>query len=165
MVKLSAREHFRIELARLVNVTFSAEMLDDDRRDYWLEVVEPAWDGLATFWDEVAPVPKEEWQPIILGALVACASPSQWRAPRLAAAKALADAKVKAKAEEARKRAQEFREKSRSEWMEKHGYEEKEVTVNTKAFWQAQSFGPASEVRRIDPSTGKVVESINLHDK
>ena len=25
--------------------------------------------------------------------------------------------------------------------------------VNTRAFWQRQSFGPASEVRRIDPAT------------
>lgn len=42
--------------------------------------------------------------------------------------------------------------------------------VNTKAFWQRQSFGAASPVRRIDPTTGKVIEEIhcedgNLHNK
>jgi predicted amino acid dehydrogenase len=37
--------------------------------------------------------------------------------------------------------------------------------VNTKAFWQSQSFGPASEVKRIDPATGQVIEVIGQLDK
>jgi hypothetical protein len=35
--------------------------------------------------------------------------------------------------------------------------------VNTKQFWQKQKFGPASNVRRIDPKTGEVMEEINPH--
>jgi hypothetical protein len=34
-----------------------------------------------------------------------------------------------------------------------------------KEFWRGQSFGPASEVRRIDPLTGDVIEVIRQHDK
>ena len=34
----------------------------------------------------------------------------------------------------------------------------KKVAVNTKAFWQGQSFGAASPVRRIDPKTMLPVE-------
>ena len=41
----------------------------------------------------------------------------------------------------------------------------KEGLVNTTAFWQKQQFGPASEVRRIDPLTGNVIESVCHHDK
>lgn len=33
--------------------------------------------------------------------------------------------------------------------------------VNTKQFWQRQKFGPASNVRRIDPKTGEVIQEIN----
>jgi len=35
--------------------------------------------------------------------------------------------------------------------------------VNTKQFWQKQKFGPASNVRRIDPKTGEVIQEINPH--
>jgi hypothetical protein len=34
-----------------------------------------------------------------------------------------------------------------------------------RKFWQGQSFGPASEVRRIGPFTGKVIEYVDPHDK
>ena len=34
-----------------------------------------------------------------------------------------------------------------------------------RKFWQGQSFGPASEVRRVDPLTGGVIEVIRQHDK
>ena len=44
-----------------------------------------------------------------------------------------------------------WREDARQAKMKKSGYDR----VNTKAFWQRQTFGPASEVRRIDPSTYK----------
>jgi hypothetical protein len=37
--------------------------------------------------------------------------------------------------------------------------------ATTKTFWQTQSFGPASEVRRIDPLTGEVIQVIGNHDK
>ena len=33
--------------------------------------------------------------------------------------------------------------------------------VNTKQFWQRQKFGAASNVRRIDPKTGEVIQEIN----
>jgi hypothetical protein len=158
VVKLPAREGFRVEFARLVNVTFSSEMVDNDRRAYWLEVIEPIWDGLAKSWDASGPVSELDWQPIIFNALAPCVGPAQWHLPRIAAQK-------KAKAEKARKNAQDFREKSKAEWMQKNGYEEAKPVVNTKAFWQGQSFGPASEVRRIDPLTGDVVEVIRQHDK
>lgn len=35
--------------------------------------------------------------------------------------------------------------------------------VNTKQFWQKQKFGPASNVRRIDPKTKEVIHEINPH--
>lgn len=34
----------------------------------------------------------------------------------------------------------------------------KEPKAQTKAFWQGQSFGAASPVRRINPKTGEVIE-------
>jgi hypothetical protein len=34
-----------------------------------------------------------------------------------------------------------------------------------RKFWQGQSFGSASDVRRINPLTGKVIEVIRQHDK
>jgi hypothetical protein len=34
-----------------------------------------------------------------------------------------------------------------------------------RKFWQGQSFGSASDVRRIDPLTGEVIEVIRQHDK
>jgi hypothetical protein len=33
------------------------------------------------------------------------------------------------------------------------GQKEKKHQANSRAFWQSQSFGPASPVRKIDPST------------
>jgi hypothetical protein len=47
--------------------------------------------------------------------------------------------------------------------------EKKEVAkdglVNTTSFWQKQQFGPASDVKRLDPLTGEVIEVIRQHDK
>jgi hypothetical protein len=37
----------------------------------------------------------------------------------------------------------------------------KKPKVNTKQFWQRQKFGAASNVRRIDPKTGEVIQEIN----
>lgn len=51
--------------------------------------------------------------------------------------------------------------KEAASWVsQNHHYFEtakkKDARVNTKAFWQDQSFGPASHVTRIDPTTGEV---------
>jgi hypothetical protein len=34
-----------------------------------------------------------------------------------------------------------------------------------REFWQGQSFGSASDVKRLDPLTGDVIEVIRQHDK
>jgi hypothetical protein len=47
--------------------------------------------------------------------------------------------------------------------QEQNGKKKIKPKVNTKQFWQKQKFGPASNVRRIDPKTGEVMEEINPH--
>ncbi len=136
---------FSMEFARLCNVTFSHEMRDRDRRAYWEEVLEPAYFAAEDLWYPAGSLPRESWEAVILGVLAGVQSPSQWRAAnrhRLAAEKALRIVNRKAAA--------------RRYIQEKTGVKFKDPAVNTKAFWQGQSFGAASEVRRIDPSTYKI---------
>ena len=47
-------------------------------------------------------------------------------------------------------------------YKEQRGQTAYEYKVNTKRFWQKQNFGSASEVRRIDPKTMRVIEVIDL---
>jgi hypothetical protein len=47
--------------------------------------------------------------------------------------------------------------------QEQNGKKKIKPKVNTKQFWQKQKFGPASNVRRIDPKTGEVIQEINPH--
>jgi hypothetical protein len=47
--------------------------------------------------------------------------------------------------------------------QEQNGKKKIKPKVNTKQFWQKQKFGPASNVRRINPKTGEVIQEINPH--
>ena len=47
--------------------------------------------------------------------------------------------------------------------QEQNGKKKIKPKVNTKQFWQKQKFGPASNVRRIDPKTGELIQEINPH--
>jgi hypothetical protein len=157
MEVLSAKSRFRIEFARLVNVKFSSQMVDADRssywddakirarRAYWVEVIEPVWDNLSSSWDSCGPLPKADWESVVLDSLQPCKTPSQWRTERWRA-----DADRKAKA------IVKGRETARAKVEDKTGKKFKEAEVNTKAFWQGQSFGAASPVTKIDPSTYKL---------
>ena len=138
-------QKFRIEFARVSNVVLSHEMKDDDRRSYWLEVLEPVWGSLKISWHMEDGIPRDEWELVIRSALTDVRTPSQWRSARWRAG---ADRKAK--------RIVQDKEAARAKVEEKTGKKFKEAEVNTKAFWQGQSFGPASPVTRIDPSTYKL---------
>ena len=72
-------QKFRIEFARVSNVVLSHEMRDDDRRAYWLEILEPVWDNLKLSWHMEGGIPRDEWEAVVRSALVGVLTPAQWR--------------------------------------------------------------------------------------
>lgn len=139
---LSDLQFFRMEFARLCNVTLSHEMRDGDRRAYWEEVLEPAWLALERRWRSAGGLPRSSWETVVLDALSGALPPQEWRVIRSrkkATARALRIVNRKVAA--------------RRYVQEKTGVKFKAPAVNTKAFWQGQSFGAASPVTKIDPST------------
>ena len=137
-------QHFRIEFARVSNVMLSHEMRDADRRDYWRDVLEPAWEKLKLSWHVEEGIPRDEWEAAIRSVLAEVRTPSQWRAVKWrkkADTKAL---RIVTHRKEARRKRQDDGQKDRT------------FTATTKAFWQEQKFGPASPVRHIDPATYKI---------
>jgi hypothetical protein len=141
---LSDEQCIRIEFARLASVTFAHDMRDDDRRAYWEAVLEPVWSGLQVSWVVYGLPDRSEWETVLRQALVAADSPSQWRAKRW---RKKADKQALKQVERIQAKRQRMEEVS--------GQKERKPEANTKAFWQSQSFGPASPVRKIDPSTYK----------
>lgn len=137
-------QKFRIEFARVSNVVLSHEMRDDDRRAYWLEVLEPVWDNLKLSWHMEDGIPRDEWEAVVRSALVGVLTPAQWRSVRWRK-------KADAKALKFSERRKESRQKKQED-----GVKDNTHTVNTRAFWQEQSFGAASPVTKIDPSTYKL---------
>lgn len=141
---LTEEQRIRMEFARQANLIFAHEMKDEDRKAYWDEVLEPIWDGLLVSWTVYGLPEPAEWQLVLRQAIMPAASPSQWRAKQWRQ-------KADKKAAKTVKRIQKQRE-----WRaEVLGEKEKKAQVNTKAFWQGQSFGAASPVRKIDPATYK----------
>lgn len=55
--------------------------------------------------------------------------------------------------------------KQQADYARKVKRKEQAKLEGDRKFWQGQSFGPASEVRRVDPLTGEVIEVIRQHDK
>jgi hypothetical protein len=149
---LSDEQRIRIEFARLANVIFAHEMTDEDRRAYWEAVLEPVWSGLQVSWVVYGLPDRAEWDLVLRQALMPAESPSQWRArqPSKKASTLWRKAADKKAAKEVE------RIKARRRYVEDVlGQKERKPEANTKAFWQSQSFGPASPVRKIDPSTYK----------
>ena len=91
---------------------------------------------------------------VIHNAIAPCDSPSRWRF-----------AKWRVNADRKALRIAQSKAANRLRIAEKTGDKVTKPVVNTKAFWQGQSFGPASEVRRIDPLTNEVVEVIGRQEK
>lgn len=120
----------RLIFARLANKAVGHALADWNRTPYWKQVLDPIWERLDRAWDssDYFPYrsPEEAWEAAVRAALVYAAEPSGWRPPKAAS--------PSQKKKEAR---------------------EKGEVVNTKAFWQGQSFGAASPVRKIDPATYK----------
>lgn len=144
---ISEEQRIRIEFARLASVIFSHEMRDDDRGAYWEAVLEPVWERLQVSWIVHGLPVRAEWEVVLRQALMPAESPSQWRAKRW---------RKKADKQAAREVQRVQAKRKRRE--EVSGQKEKKAEPNSRAFWQSQSFGPASPVRQIDPATYKLDE-------
>ena len=125
---LSESQVRRMDFVRIANKVVGHALSDSNRKAYWEHVLEPIWRRLDRGWGSSDHFPyrspQEAWEAAVRSALVYAAEPSGWRPPKAAS--------PSQKKKEARERGE---------------------IVNTKAFWQGQSFGAASPVRKIDPST------------
>jgi hypothetical protein len=151
----SEGQKLRLEFGRLADAAFGHEMMDHDRGVYWEMVLEPVWRGLQAVWRAEGYPSGPELENAIRDALGAVESPSQFRArqpPRKAKAAWREEADKKAAKEVKRLQAK------RRYVNEVLGQKEKKAEPNSRAFWQSQSFGPASPVRQIDPATYKLDE-------
>lgn len=149
---LSEGQKLRIEFDRLANAAFSHEMRGHDRSAYWDAVLEPVWRGLQAVWRVEGYPSGPALEIAVSDALRAIESPSQWRA-RQPSKKAGSTWREKAD----KKAASEVKriQAKRRYVNEVLGQKEKKAEPNSRAFWQSQSFGPASPVRKIDPATYK----------
>jgi hypothetical protein len=121
----------RIVFTRIANRAFGDSLNDSNRRAYWDQVLEPIWRRLNRSWGSpnyfLYCSPQAAWDSAVRSALRYAASPEGWRPSKSASP---------------RKRRRE--DAANGE------------LVNTRAFWQGQSFGAASSVVSIDPSSYKI---------
>lgn len=132
----------RVEFARQANLIFSGSLRDEDRKAYWAEVLEPIWQRLLVEWAVFGLSARDGWETAIRHALVPALPPAEWRARKW---KAKADKHAAAKVAALRAKRKRREEAS--------GVRDREDRAYTRAFLQGQSFGAASPVVSIDPST------------
>ena len=118
----------RLEFVRIANSLLGYALNDSNRKGYWQDVLEPVYCRLSKGWK------------------------SRVRSPDLAAGRQWEVAVMDALS---RVPSPQLWRKPKSRYEQKKEDALKGQLVNTKAFWQGQSFGPASPVRKIDPATYK----------